>query len=82
MDLEFTANIWEAMQTHIDPHERKDAAETLVSFLIDMGAEASDINDAFSSHREVIKALKEYVDQFDDEPSYEDDDDSGIWGED
>lgn len=79
MDLEFTANLWEALLTHIDQHERKDAAETLVSFLIDMGAEATDIKEAFASHSEVKKALKEYIDQYDDEPAYEDDDEES-WG--
>lgn len=77
MSLEFTVEIWDALRLHIDAHERKDAADTLINLLIENNHEASDIKDSFRGDKEMLTALKYYVDQHDDEEyeDYDEDDD-------
>lgn len=75
MSLEFTVEIWEALRSHVDSHERKDAAETLVNLLIENNYEAADIKESFRGDKDVLTALKYFVDQQDGDEDYEDYDD-------
>jgi hypothetical protein len=81
MNLDFIAEIWDAMRTHIDFNERKDAADTLINFLIENNYEADDIKDAFSGDKEVLTALKGYTDSHDIEEyeDYDEDEDQDDW---
>ena len=72
MNLDFVAEVWDALRSHIDFNDRSDAADSLVNLLIDNNYEAEDIKDAFSGEKEVLTALKEYMAQQDVEESYED----------
>ena len=72
MNLDFVAEVWDALRSHIDFNDRSDAADSLVNLLIDNNYEAEDIKDAFSGEKEVLTALKEYMAQQDNEESYED----------
>lgn len=74
MSLDFTVEVWDALRSHIDSHERKDAADTLVNLLIENNYEASDIKESFRGDKDVLVALKGYVDEHDSE-EYEDGDD-------
>lgn len=78
MSLAFTAEIWDALRTHIDFNDRNNAADTLINLLIDNNYEASDIKDSFKNDKEVLKALKGYTDQQDDE-EYDEDEDQEEW---
>jgi hypothetical protein len=72
MNLDFVAEVWDALRSHIDFNDRSEAADSLVNLLIDNNYEAEDIKDAFKGEKEVITALKEYMAQQDVEESYED----------
>ena len=72
MKLDFVAEVWDALRTHIDFNDRSDAADSLVNLLIDNNYEAEDIKDAFRGEKEVLTALKEYMAQHDTDDSYED----------
>ena len=72
MNLDFVAEVWDALRSHIDFNDRSEAADSLVNLLIDNNYEAEDIKDAFSGEKEVITALKEYMAQLDTEDAYED----------
>ena len=72
MKLDFVAEVWDALRSHIDFNDRSEAADSLVNLLIDNNYEAEDIKDAFSGEKEVLTALKEYMAQQDTEESYED----------
>ena len=72
MKLDFVAEVWDALRSHIDFNDRTDAADSLINLLIDNNYEAEDIKDAFKGEKEVITALKEYMAQQDVEESYED----------
>jgi hypothetical protein len=82
MSLDFTVEVWDALRSHIDFNERSEAADTLVNFLIDNNYEAEDIKEAFRGDKEVLKALKGYVETHDveeDYEEYEDDDQDEDW---
>ncbi len=72
MSLAFTAEIWDALRTHIDFNDRSDAADSLINLLIDNNYEADDIKNAFKGEKEVLTALKENLAHNDTEESYED----------
>ena len=74
MSLDFVAEVWDAMRTHIDFNERKDAADTLVNLLIENNYETDEIKDAFRGEKEILTALKDYVREHEAEEEYEEDD--------
>jgi len=74
MSLDLVTEVWDALRSHIDFNERSDAADTLVNFLIDNNYEAEDIKDAFRGDKDIITAVKDYLEQHEDEQEYEDED--------
>jgi hypothetical protein len=80
MSLNVIVEVWDALKSHIDFNERKDAADTLVNFLIDNGYEADDIKDSFRGDKDIGSALKFYREQHEVEEEYEEyDDDDDEW---
>lgn len=81
MSLSTAAEVWEALSTHIDLNERNDAADTLVTYLIENNYEVDDIKDAFND-KVINKALKGYAEehfQEDDYEDYDEDEDQDDW---
>jgi hypothetical protein len=82
MSLDLLAEVWEALQSHIDFNERSEAADTLVTYLIENNYEVDDIKDAFND-KIVIKALKGYAEEHfqeeDDYEEYDEDTDEDDW---
>jgi hypothetical protein len=74
MSLDFVAEVWDALRTHIDFNERKEAADTLVNLLIENNYEADEIKDAFRGEKEILTSLKDYVSEHEAEEEYEEDD--------
>jgi len=74
MSLDLVTEVWDALRSHIDFNERRYAADTLVNFLIDNNYEAEDIKDAFRGDKEIITAVKDYLEQHEDEQEYDDED--------
>jgi hypothetical protein len=72
MKLDFVAEVWDVLRSHIDFNDRTDAADSLVNLLIDNNYEAEDIKDAFKGDKEMLTALKETLAHQDTEESYED----------
>lgn len=78
----FMANeIWQELKRYVNTVDRAEAAETLVSVLIDNDVTAEEIKDTFKSDTEVKTALKQYLDDHadDEDDDYDEDDDD--WGE-
>lgn len=75
MSLNFVAEVWEVLRSHIDFNERSDAADSLVNFLIENNYETDDIKDAFRGEKEISTALKSYISEHEAEEVYEDEDD-------
>ena len=80
MSLSLVSEVWDALTHHIDLNERKDAADTLVIFLIDNGFDADDIKEEFRGDKLIGNALKHYVEQHEVEEEYEEyEDDDEEW---
>jgi hypothetical protein len=80
MSVELSKEIWDELRRYVNTVDRAEAAETLVSVLIDNDVDADEIKDTFKSDSEIKRALAHYlkdheeVDELDDD-DYEEDDD-------
>jgi len=78
MSLDFVTEIWEALASHIDYNDRKEAADTLINLLIDNNYEPEDIKDSFAGNKDVLSALRDYLEEHDlgeEEEEYVDEED-------
>jgi hypothetical protein len=77
MSVELAKEIWSELRRHINTVDRDEAAETLVSVLIDNNIDADEIKSVFKSESDVKRALasylKDHAEEDDDEEDDEDD---------
>lgn len=76
MSVELSKEIWDELKRYVNTVDRAEAAETLVSVLIDNDVAADEIKDTFKSDSEVKRALTHYLKDHadEDDDDYEDDD--------
>ena len=80
MSTELSKEIWDELKRYVNTVDRAEAAETLVSVLIDNDVDADEIKDVYKSDSEVKRALAHYLkdhedESEEDEDEYEDDED-------
>jgi hypothetical protein len=75
MSVALAKEIWDELRRYVNTVDRSDAAETLVSVLIDNDTLADDIKEIFKSDSEVKRALAHYLKDHDDHDDDEEDDD-------
>jgi hypothetical protein len=81
MTVELANEVWSELKRYVDTIDRDEAAETLVSVLIDNDIGADEIKAVFKGDSDVKKALTSYlrnhdeIEEIDDEEDIEDDDD-------
>ena len=77
MAAELANEVWQEIKRYVNGMDRAEAAEALVSVLIDNDISAEEIKSAFKSDSEVKQALKQYLDDHadDDEEDYDDEED-------
>ena len=78
MSVDLSREIYNELKRFINVVDRDEAAETLVSVLIDNDISADDINDAFKGEADIKRALTSYLkDHLDEEEEddYDDEDD-------
>jgi hypothetical protein len=76
MSVELSKEIWDELKRYVNPQDRDEAAETLVSVLIDNDVDAADIKSVFKSDLGVKSALASYLkdhEEADEDEDYEDD---------
>ena len=73
MAVELANEVWQELKRYVNGMDRGEAAEALVSVLIDNDVSAEEIKSAFKSDSEVKQALKQYLDDHADEDEEEDD---------
>jgi hypothetical protein len=61
MSVELSKEIWDELKRYVNPQDRDEAAETLVSVLIDNDVDAADIKSVFKSDPGVKSALASYL---------------------
>ena len=78
MSVELSKEIWNELKRYVNPQDRSEAAETMVSVLIDNDIGADDIKSVFKSDSDIKKALaiylKDHEDEIDDEELHDDED--------
>ena len=78
MSVELASEIWTEIKRHINSVDRNDAAETMVSVLIDNDVSAEEIKSAFKGDAEIKRALSDYLKEEEeleeDEEEYDDED--------
>ena len=80
--MELAAVIWEELKRYINTVDRAEAAESMVSILVDNDSDPEDIKQAFGSDKDIKNALAQYLN--DDEEEYEEEDeedDESDWDE-
>jgi hypothetical protein len=75
MSVELSKEVWDELKRYVNIVDRADAAETLVSVLIDNDCAADDIKSVFKSDSEVKKALTSYLKDHADEDEEDEDED-------
>jgi hypothetical protein len=75
MSVELSKEIWNELKRYVNPQDRNEAAETLVSVLIDNDVSADEIKDTFKSDSEIKRALAHYLKDHEEEEEEIDDDD-------
>ena len=81
MSVELSREIWDEIKRYVNTVDRSEAAETLISVLIDNDVAADEIRDTFKGDAEVRRALTSYLkdhadeDEDDDEDLHDDEDD-------
>ena len=73
MYSDIASEIWGELKRYVNTVDREEAAETLVSILIDNDESAEDIKQAFKGDSEIKRALASYIDD-EEEVEYEEDD--------
>jgi hypothetical protein len=78
MSVELASEIWTEIKRYVNSVDRNEAAETLVSVLIDNDVSAEEIKSAFKGDGDIKRALADYLKEEEeleeeDEDSYDDD---------
>lgn len=77
MSSTVASEIWNELKRYVNTVDRQEAAETLVSVLIDHDEDVEDIRDAFKHDSDVKRALTAYLDNdkdYDEEEDIDEDD--------
>ena len=73
MSADLSKEIWNELKRYVNTVDRDEAAETLISVLIDNDVAADEIRDTFKGDAEVRRALTSYLkDHADDQDEDED----------
>ena len=77
MSVELSKEIWDELKRYVNVVDRNEAAETLISVLIDNDVSANEIKSTFKSDSDIKKALTSYIEdheEVDEDEDYEDED--------
>jgi len=75
MSVELSREIWDEIKRYVNTVDRDEAAETLVSVLIDNDVAADEIKETFKSDSDVKRALAHYLKDLEDDDDEEEDQD-------
>lgn len=76
MSVDLSKEIWDELKRYVNPQDRDEAAETLVSVLVDNDADADEIKSVFKNDGEIKRALASYLkDHEDDDEDVDEDED-------
>ena len=76
MAVDLSHDLWTELKRYISTVDRADAADSLVSVLIDNDYDAEHIRAAFKSDSDIKRALQSYLDDTEEEDLDEEEEDS------
>ena len=74
MSVELSKEIWDELRRYVNVVDRDEAAETLVSVLIDNDVDADEIKSTFKADAEIKRALTSYLKDHEDDEEFQDND--------
>lgn len=75
MSVSLVKEVWDELKRHINAVERAEAADALVSVLIDNDVDADEIKSTFKNDTEVKRAVASYIKDHQDEQEDDDEED-------
>ena len=75
MAVDLSYDLWNELKRYISTVDRADAADSLVSVLIDNDYDAEQIRSAFKSDSDIKRALQSYLDDTEEDLDEEEEDD-------
>jgi len=82
MSVDLASEIWAELKRYVNKVDRDEAAEAMVSVLIDNDVSADEIKDAFKGDSDVKGALAHYLKDHVEDDEDEDDDEDKDWEDD
>ena len=80
MSIEVAAELWGELKRYVNTVDREEAAESVVSLLIDNDYDADEIRNAFKGDSDIKRALAEYLGNNEDtEEEVDDEYDDANW---
>lgn len=81
MSVDLVKEVWSELKRHINSVDRAEAADTLVSVMVDNDVDVEDIRDVFKGDADVKRSVNSYIkdhemdneDEEEDEEDFEDD---------
>ena len=81
MYSDIVSEIWGELKRYVNTVDREEAAETLISILIDNDESAEDIKQAFKGDADIKRALASYTEDEEEEIEEDDDESDEEWDE-
>lgn len=81
MYSDIASEIWGELKRYVNTVDREEAAETLVSILIDNDESADDIKQAFKGDADIKRALASYIEDEEEEIEEDEDESDEEWDE-
>lgn len=80
--LNIASELWSELRRYVNTVDRSEAAEAVVSILVDNDCDAEDIRDAFKGDSDIRAALSQYTNDESEIVDEDEDFDSDTWDED
>jgi hypothetical protein len=81
MTIEVAAELWGELKRYVNTVDREEAAESVVSILVDNDYDADDIRDAFKGDSDIKRALAAYTNNDEEDVDEEDVDEEDVDGD-
>jgi hypothetical protein len=85
MSVTVASEVWQELKRYINTVDRSEAAETMISVLIDHDYDVDNIRDAFKGDSDIKRALVDYLDNdknYDDEEGLDEEEEEDPYNED
>jgi hypothetical protein len=79
MSVDLVKEVWSELKRHVNSIDRAEAAETLVSVMVDNDIDIDDIREVFKSDADVKRAVTSYIKDHDIVEDEDEEDEEDEW---